>query len=57
MASLKNFLSKARHRELTIKRGGGQPLVSLEDLLARERTDQEPAHKLSPIALTSVVGL
>src|SRR5205809_6606640 len=48
LASLKNFLSKARHRELTIKRGEGRPLVSLEDLLARERTDQEPAHKLSP---------
>ena len=48
LASLKNFLSKARHRELTVKRGEGRPLVSLEDLLARERTDQEPAHKLSP---------
>jgi RNA polymerase sigma factor (sigma-70 family) len=47
LASLKNFLSKARHRELTIKRGEGRPLVSLEDLLARERADQEPAHKLS----------
>src|SRR5437588_10454234 len=47
LASLKNFLSKARHREMTVKRGEGRPLVSLEDLLARERTDQEPAHKLS----------
>ncbi len=47
LASLRNFLSKARHRELTIKRGEGRPLVSLEDLLARERADQEPAHKLS----------
>ena len=47
LASVKNFLSKARHRELTIKRGEGQPLVSLDDLLARERADQEPAHKLS----------
>src|SRR6266511_4365730 len=47
LASIKNFLSKARHRELTVKRGEGRPLVSLEDLLARERTDQEPAHKLS----------
>ena len=24
-----------------------RPLISLEDLLARERTDQEPVHKLS----------
>ena len=47
LASIKNFLSKARDRELTVKRGEGQPLVSLEDLLARERADQEPAHKLS----------
>jgi RNA polymerase sigma factor (sigma-70 family) len=47
LASLKNFLSKARYRELTVKRGEGRPLVSLEDLLARERTDQEPSHKLS----------
>src|SRR5213075_121102 len=41
------FSLKARHRELTIKRGEGRPVVSLDDLLARERTDQEPAHKLS----------
>ena len=47
LASVKNFLSKARDRELTIKRGEGRPLVSLDDLLARERTDQEPAHALS----------
>jgi RNA polymerase sigma factor (sigma-70 family) len=47
LASVKNFLLKARDRELTVKRGKGQPLVSLEDLLARERMDQEPAHKLS----------
>ena len=47
LASLKNFLSKARHRELTVKRGEGRLLVSLEDLLARERADQEPSHKLS----------
>jgi RNA polymerase sigma factor (sigma-70 family) len=47
LASLRNFLSKARHREMTVKRGEGRPLVSLEDLLVRERADQEPAHKLS----------
>src|SRR6266511_4908428 len=47
LASVKNFMSKARDRELTIKRGEGRPLISLEDLLARERADQEPAHKLS----------
>ena len=47
LASVKNFLSKARDRELTIKRGEGQPLISLDDLLARERADQEPADTLS----------
>jgi RNA polymerase sigma factor (sigma-70 family) len=47
LASIRNFLSKARDRELTVKRGEGRPLVSLDDLLARERADEEPAHKLS----------
>jgi RNA polymerase sigma factor (sigma-70 family) len=47
LASIKNFLSKARDRQMTIKRGEGRPLISLDDLLARERVDQEPAHKLS----------
>jgi RNA polymerase sigma factor (sigma-70 family) len=47
LASMKNFLSKARDREKTVKRGEGRPLISLDDLLARERVDQEPAHKLS----------
>src|SRR5947207_5124908 len=48
LTSINKFLSKARHREMTVKRGEGRPLVSLDDLLARERADQEPAHKLSP---------
>ena len=47
LASARNFLSKARDRETAVKRGEGRPLVSLDDLLARERLDQEPAHKLS----------
>jgi DNA-directed RNA polymerase specialized sigma24 family protein len=32
---------------MTVKRGEGRHLISLDDLLARERADQEPAHKLS----------
>src|SRR5260370_11634701 len=32
---------------MIVKRGEGRPLVSWEDLLERERADQEPAHKLS----------
>ena len=47
LASIRDFLSKARDRELTVKRGEGRSLVSLEDLRARERVDLEPAHKLS----------
>ena len=47
LVSLKNFLAKARRRELTIKRGEGRALVPLEELLARERADLEPADTLS----------
>jgi RNA polymerase sigma factor (sigma-70 family) len=47
LASLKNFLAKARRRAMTIKRGEGRPLVPLEDLLLRERADREPADMLS----------
>jgi len=47
LTSLKNFLGKAHRREMTIKRGEGRPLVPLEELLAREHADREPAHKLS----------
>jgi len=47
LTSLKNFLAKARRRELAIKRGEGRALVSLEHLLARERADFEAANTLS----------
>jgi RNA polymerase sigma-70 factor (ECF subfamily) len=47
LTSLKNFLAKARRRELAIKRGEGRALVSLEHLLARERADLEAANTLS----------
>src|SRR5438552_724051 len=40
LVSLKNFIAKARRRELTIKRGSGRPLISLDELVARERMDQ-----------------
>src|SRR5438874_5913435 len=36
LVSLKNFLAKARRRELTVKRGEGRSLVPLDELLARE---------------------
>jgi DNA-directed RNA polymerase specialized sigma24 family protein len=47
LVSLKNFLAKARRRELTLKRGEGRALVRLDELLAREHADLEPADNLS----------
>ena len=47
LVSLKNFLAKARRRELALKRGEGRSLVPLDELLARERGDLEPASSLS----------
>lgn len=47
LASLKNFLAKAHRRAMTIRRGEGRPPVPLEELLARERTDLEPADTMS----------
>jgi RNA polymerase sigma-70 factor (ECF subfamily) len=47
LASLKNFLAKAHRRAMTAKRGEGQSLVSLEELLSRENADSSPADMLS----------
>lgn len=47
LVSLKNFMAKARRRELTLKRGEGRALVPLHELVARERADLEPADNLS----------
>jgi RNA polymerase sigma-70 factor (ECF subfamily) len=47
LVSLKNFLAKAKRRKLAVKRGEGQALVPLDELLARERADLEPANTLS----------
>jgi RNA polymerase sigma factor (sigma-70 family) len=47
LVSLKNFLAKARRRELTVKRGQGRVLVPLDELLARERADLEPTDNLT----------
>jgi RNA polymerase sigma factor (sigma-70 family) len=41
LASLKNFLAKARRRAMTVKRGAGKPLVPLEELVAREHAHLE----------------
>src|SRR5437016_3893951 len=47
LVSLKNFVAKAKRREMAVKRGEGRALVPLEELLARERADLEPADTLS----------
>lgn len=47
LASLKNFVAQAHRRAMAIRRGEGRPLVPLEELLARERADLEPADTLS----------
>jgi RNA polymerase sigma factor (sigma-70 family) len=47
LTSLKNFVAKARRRELAVKRGEGRALVPLDELLARERAHLEPADTLS----------
>jgi RNA polymerase sigma factor (sigma-70 family) len=47
LKSLKNFLAKARRHELAAKRGEGRALVPLDELLARERADVEPADSLT----------
>jgi RNA polymerase sigma factor (sigma-70 family) len=47
LVSLKNFLAKSRRRELATKRGEGRALVPLDELLARERANLEPADTLT----------
>lgn len=47
LVSLKNFLAKAKRRELAVKRGEGRALVPLDELLAREHADLEPTDSLS----------
>src|SRR5207253_2183226 len=42
-----NFVAKAKRREMAVKRGEGRALVPLDELLARERADLEPADTLT----------
>jgi RNA polymerase sigma-70 factor (ECF subfamily) len=48
LASLQHYLSNARDRERTLKRGGGQPPLSLDVPMAERQYHQEPAHELTP---------
>jgi RNA polymerase sigma factor (sigma-70 family) len=47
LTALKHFIANARRRAMTIKRGEGRALVSLEELLAREHAELEPADTLT----------
>src|SRR3989442_2361934 len=48
LVSLKNFVAKAKRREMAVKRGEGRALVPLDELLARGRAALEPADNLTP---------
>jgi RNA polymerase sigma factor (sigma-70 family) len=47
LTSLKHFLVNERERVMSIKRGQGQLPISLDELLARERSDPEPMDVLT----------
>lgn len=48
LVALKHFLADEWHRAMTVKRGGGRRLISLDELVARDGADLEPADNLSP---------
>src|SRR5204862_4019171 len=47
LMSLKHFLTSEQRRAMTLKRGKGQQLIPLEELMANNRVDVEPADTLS----------
>src|SRR2546422_10654322 len=47
LVALKHFLVNERQRAMSIKRGEGQALIPLDELVARERNDPEPADTLT----------
>jgi RNA polymerase sigma-70 factor (ECF subfamily) len=51
LACLKNFLANERERANTQRRGGGQPLVSLDGVDAETRYSLEPADQRTPDAI------
>jgi RNA polymerase sigma-70 factor (ECF subfamily) len=48
LAALNHFVSNQRDYERAAKRGGGQALISLDDVDAENRYKMEPASELSP---------
>ena len=51
LTALKHYMTDARRRETTLKRGGGQTLLSIDQMRAEERLANEPVHQQSPDAL------
>jgi RNA polymerase sigma factor (sigma-70 family) len=47
LVALKHFLTNERQRAMALKRGEGRQLISLDEVLARERNDPEPADALT----------
>ena len=47
LTSLKHFLVNERERATAIKRGEGRAFISLDEIVARERSDPEPADVLT----------
>ena len=47
LVSLKHFLVNERARAMSIKRGEGRALIPLDEIIARERNDPEPADVLT----------
>jgi RNA polymerase sigma factor (sigma-70 family) len=48
LAALKHFLADEWDKAQTVKRGGGKPLISLDDETAEARYCLEPSHELAP---------
>lgn len=51
LTSLKHFLAHERERTTALKRGGGQPVISLDELALEERDVLEPADSRTPEAI------
>jgi RNA polymerase sigma factor (sigma-70 family) len=47
LVSLKHFIINERQRAMSVKRGRGQAMVSLDEIVTRERTDPEPSDALT----------
>jgi RNA polymerase sigma-70 factor (ECF subfamily) len=48
IAACTHFLSNRRVYERTLKRGGGRPLLSMDQLDAEDRLHHEPSHEITP---------